>query len=245
MFSYKEGTPIAFVKNNKKDDILYISTKHTQHSNNDIVKFNNAKIIPDIERRQVIYICGQSGCGKSTFAGAYVKQFKKLFKKADIYIFSRKKGDPAYDKYNPYYIPIDERLYEEPIDITEELKDGGLVIFDDTSTISDDKIKTAVSKLLADILEVGRSFKIYCIITSHLINSNDRKETRVIMNELTDMVIFPRACNRYALTYALTKYFGIDKKKIEGILKLNSKWALIHKNFPMYVLHEKGGEILL
>lgn len=247
MFSLKKGRPIAKFttgKNANKHTLNIIDDDNNNNERNEYKTHEKLLPVPDITKRQVLYITGPSGSGKSTMAGQYIKTFKTLYPKLDIYIFSRKKSEPEFDKYKPYYIPIDEELYINPIDITTELKKGALIVFDDTNTISDDKIRKAITKLISDVLEVGRSFNIYCIITSHLINGNDRKETRIIMNELDSMIIFPRACNKYAVNYALNKYFGIDKKNIEKILNLNSRWCLINKNYPQYVLYENGAYMI-
>lgn len=249
MLSLKEGQPIARFTEGKykgKKTLNIINDDENEDKNNvNEIKFKEKILpVPNIEKRQVLYICGQSGCGKSTMAGEYMKIFKKIYPKLDIYIFSRKDSEPAFKKYDPIYIPIDEDLILNPIDITKELKKGALVVFDDYGTIQDNKLKNAVSKLLADILEVGRSYNIYCIVTSHLINSNDRKDTRIILNECDTLTIFPKACNKYATTYCLSKYFGIDKENINKIINLKSRWATIHKNYPMYVLYDKGAFIL-
>ena len=56
-------------------------------------------------------------------------------------------------KFNPppIRIPIDESLVEKPIDVTQQLKGGCLVIFDDIDTILDDKLKKAVMKRMVEV----------------------------------------------------------------------------------------------
>ena len=53
-------------------------------------------------------------------------------------------------------------------------------------------------------------------------------------------MIFPKSGNRKGMVYALSNYCGFDKKTIEKILTLPSRWVLIGKEYPMYVLYEKG-----
>lgn len=198
--------------------------------------------LPNPETREVLYIAGPSGVGKSTLASKYIEHYKKLFPGNEIIIFSRKPQDEVLDKLKPLRFIIDESIVTEPIDVLneDEFKKGCLVLFDDCNTFQNDKIKKAVSKLMSDILEVGRSSGIYCVITSHLINPNEQKDNRNIWNEAHSVVIFPKGGNRHSSVYALTKYLGFDKKTIDTILKLNSRWVLICKQYPNYVLHENG-----
>ena len=196
--------------------------------------------IPDIDTRQVVYIAGPSGSGKSTYAALYLENYKKLFPDNDIIIFSRKQRDPVLDKLRPSRFIIDETIVTNPIDIIHDLKKGACVLFDDTNTFQDDKIKKAVSKLMNDILEVGRSLNIYCVVTSHLINPNEKKDARTIWNEAHTITLFPSSGNRHAMTYALKNYCGFDKKDIDQILNVPSRWVTIGKQFPLYVMHEHG-----
>lgn len=247
MFSYNKGKPIArFISGkNKGVKTLNISEKENKDNIGVDVYFRDELIpVPDITKRQILYIAGPSGAGKTTMISHYIDTFKKVFKNTPIIIFSRKKSDPALDNKNIWWFPIDERIIEDPIDITQEIKGGALIIFDDCATIQDDKLRKSVSKLMADILEVGRQYNIYCIITSHLINPNERKDGRIIFNELDNLVIFPKSGNKYQMNYALNKYFGFDKKIIERILNLNSRWVLINKTYPNYCLYENGAFII-
>jgi Cdc6-like AAA superfamily ATPase len=249
MFTYdnNKGKPIARFLTGKNKGIRTLNITDKEKSSglgNDLYFRDNILPVPDLEKRQIMYIAGPSGAGKTTMISHYIDSFSKAFKKVPIIVFSRKKSDPALDKKNVYWFPIDDRLIDEPIDITQEIKDGALIIFDDCNTIQDDKLRKSVSKLMADILEVGRQYNIYCIVTSHLINPNERKDGRIIFNELDNLVIFPKSGNKYQMNYALTKYFGLDKKNIHRILNLPSRWVLISKGYPNYCLYENGAFIL-
>jgi hypothetical protein len=207
---------------------------------------DNGKLmqLPNIESREIAYIAGPSGSGKSTYAADYAEYLKKIFPEKDLYVFSRKDDDPPLDKLKPIRIKIDESLVQNPIDLTKELSDGAIVIFDDVNTIIDDKQKKAVDKLMADIMEVGRSYGIYIIITNHLVIPSEKKIARTIMNELHTLTIFPKSGSAQQIRYALKTYFGLDRKQIELILKLPSRFVTISKSYPMYVLYDKGAFIL-
>lgn len=196
--------------------------------------------IPNIDTREVPFIAGPSGSGKSTYAANYIKMFKKIFPKNDIFVFSRLAEDPVIDALDPTRIIIDESLIENPIDATSELSEGSLVLFDDIDTVQDKKLKDAISKLKNDILEIGRHSNIYCVNTSHLINSNDKKDARTMMNECHSLTVFPKSGSAYQIKYALKNYFGLSPQQIQEILDLPSRWVTLFKSYPQCVLHEKG-----
>lgn len=196
--------------------------------------------VPNIDTRQILFISGPSGSGKSTLASKWLEMYKKIFPNKEILLFSRKPSDPVLDRLKVSRFIIDESIIEHPIDFTKDLKDFGCVVFDDCNTFQNDGVKKAVSKLMHDILEVGRSFGIYCVITSHLLSPNEKKDSRTIWNEAQEICIFPKSGSRHSMEYALKNYCGFDKKTINEILSLPSRWVIIGKSYPQYVLYENG-----
>ena len=199
--------------------------------------------VPSVDTRQVTYIAGPSGSGKSTYASEQAMKYRKLFPKNPIYIFSRLDNDSAFDsKFSPppIRVKINESLITNPIDITKQIKGGALVIFDDVDTIPDEKIRKAVVKLENDILEVGRHQNVYIICTSHLINGNDKKFSRTILNEAHTVTVFPKSGSSYQINYMLKNYMGCNKKQIDHILSLPSRWVTVIKGYPQAIIHEGG-----
>ncbi len=274
MISLSKGKPIGIINKGKyKNDYLHILTQEQFDKkccknrgvdceyemccenctfdplDSDDVVLNSSvvSLCPNPDTREVLYICGPSGVGKSTLASQYIKEYQKLFPNNEVIIFSRKPKDEVLDKLKPLRFLIDESIVSDPIDILNEpefIKNGCLVLFDDCNTFQNDKIKKAISKLMADILEVGRSYNIYIIITSHLVNPNEKKDSRTIWNEAHKVVMFPRGGNKHGMEYAMKNYLGYDKKMINKIFSLNSRYALMSKEYPNYVLHEHGGFIV-
>lgn len=193
--------------------------------------------IPDMETRSVTYICGPSGSGKSVMSSKVIKNYIRMFPKNDVYIFSQKDKDPALDDLG-IRVKLDEDLVNNPINVTEEMKDC-LVIFDDTDTIPNKKISDAVNNIKLQILELGRQNNIYCIITSHLLNPNDKKSGRVILNEFTELIFFPLSGGTHQISYCLTKYLGFKQNKIDELLDTSSRWVLVSKSYPQYILTDK------
>ncbi len=194
--------------------------------------------IPNEEVR-IIYIAGPSGSGKSTYAGHYIRNYKKIFPKAKVIVFSRLGEDEALDDIKGLHrVTIDEGLIEEPIDITEEVEPNSIILFDDIDTIQNKKLQLAVNKLKQDILEIGRHMAIACVITSHLINPNERAAARTLLNEMQTLTVFPKSGSAYQIKYALKQYFGLSPKQIDQILAIPSRWVTLFKNYPQIVLSE-------
>lgn len=197
-------------------------------------------VIPNIDTREVCYVAGASGSGKSTWISNYAKEYIKLFPDNKIFLFSRVDDDKCLDELNPNRILMDESLIKDPIHPSE--LSNSLVVFDDTDTIPDKKLKDALNNLKRDVLEIGRHENIYVCITSHMIANY--KETRTVLNEAHLIVFFPSSGSTYQITYMLKQYFGLNKNQIDKILHLPSRWVCAKRTFPQCVLYEKGVYLL-
>jgi Cdc6-like AAA superfamily ATPase len=196
--------------------------------------------------RSVDYISGPAGSGKSTYSSNLIKAYKMDNPNRDLFVFSRTdaKKDPAFTGMKLTQIPIDESIVEHPIDITKELTQGCLILFDDCNTINDDKQKKAIDKLMADIMEVGRKLMITIIITNHLVIPNEKKIARTIMNEMQTLTVFPKSGSVQQIRYCLKQYFGMNNKQIDQILSLPSRWITFLKHYPITIIWERGIFIL-
>lgn len=220
-----------------QDDIFKKSKKFikSEMKNEIVFKNNNVEIIPYMDKRQIIYIAGPSGVGKSYITAKYAEKYHKLFPDNKIFLFSKKGKDELFDeKKYIKRVDIDEELFENEIDV--DLFKNSLVIFDDAHTYRG-KIEKGLIYLQADLMNLGRSDNVNMVITSHLLT--DYKKTRDILNELTGIVIYPHGTSYHQIRYALLTHFGLDKKQIQKIMKLNSRWVYINK-FPRYIIYEKG-----
>lgn len=186
-------------------------------------------------KREILYITGPSGSGKSTYTLNYLKQYKKKFKKNEIWLFSALTEDETIDKAKPKRIIIDDRLLTEPIEIVEFT--DSLVIFDDIDVIKNKEHRAAVYDILNAILETGRHHNISCVITNHLPTAG--KDTRRVINECHSVTYFPQAGAAGQMKRLLQDYLGLDRDTLKKIRKLNTRWATVFKNYPMCVMTEK------
>ena len=214
---------------NEEEEEIIEPIKHIKLVDGIIQPIPNPK-----KERSVGYLTGRSGSGKSYQTGKYLEQYKKQFKNNKIYLFSPVKEDEALDKYVKR-IELDDSLYKEPFTI-EQFKNC-LVIFDDTDTIANKKIKEAIQTLQNSILEQGRHHNITCLMTNHL--GADRNITKRILNESEWLCCFPNSGITANLKYTLENYLGLDKYQIERMKETKSRHAYIFKNYPPFVMTER------
>lgn len=219
-----------------------LKEKYTKNKIGKEIKLDNGYMqpIPNTKTRDVIYVCAPSGSGKSTYISNYAKEYKKIFPNNKIYVFSRLTEDKPIDELKAIRIEINNALVLNPI-LPEELENS-LVIFDDIDTLRDKRQKDAIMALKDDLLQVGRHMTISLLITSHLMTNY--KETRIVLNEAQQIVIFPHSGSDNSIKYVLKAYVGLDKDDINKILKLGSRWVTVYKTAPQAILYSYGAYII-
>jgi hypothetical protein len=244
------GTPVALITfegDKKKNKTLSIEndkfnvTDYFKH-----IKLTKPKekiqYIPNKKtERQILYITGASGSGKSYYTKQYCDQYRKLFPKNPIYLISSINEDSSIDKVkNMKRIRLTNELLMTDLKV-DDFKDS-LVIFDDTDVITNKIMRMKVNGILNMLLETGRHTNTSVIYTSHL--ATNGLETRRILNEAHSITIFPHSLGGRSLKYLLENYFGLDKHQIKQIKTLPSRWVTLVKSFPMVVLSEKEAFVL-
>ena len=183
-----------------------------------------------------LYVPAPSGSGKSTWVGMYLKMLRIQNPKRKIVIFSRVAEDEPLDRFsNLERIDLNDFATNPPQ--VEEFKNQ-ILIFDDIDTILDKSIVRILRQFRDDVLEVGRHFKITCISTSHIITNF--MATRTLINEAQAVVVFPKGGSYGQIRGFLDRYMGFDKQLIEHLRTLPTRWIYIHKEYPQYIIHEKG-----
>lgn len=199
--------------------------------------------IPNKKReRDILYIVGQSGSGKSYYTMLYANEYRKMYPKNPIYLFSSLNEDKSsIDKVKGLKrIKLTPELLRTDL-TTQDFKDS-LVIFDDTDVIRDKMMRLKVLGILNTLLETGRHSKTSVILTYHL--ATNGLETRRILNEAHSVTIFPANCGGRSIKYLLENYFGMTKDEIKKVKRLPSRWVTIVKTYPNVVLYDKGAYIL-
>lgn len=238
------GDPIALIDGGKKNgEILYVD-RNEEIDGFDQLNVRSANMIPLINpnSRDVAYIAGPSGSGKSTYTAKLIKSFSKIFPERDIFMLCRTniEEDPAYEGLGIKQIRLDETLLEDPIDIETDIPRGSMVCFDDTSTVNNKKIKTAIIDLMMDLMECGRKRCLYIVVTNHLVNPSEKALGRTIMNEMKSFTFFHRSGSFHQIKYCLKTYFGMSNKDIDLLVKFPGRWITVFKNYPMVIMYQHG-----
>ena len=242
-FNKRKGLGVALIKGGKYDKkTIYFNDK--SNKGKEEINISSGKLIPlpnaKKNQREVVYLSGPSGAGKSTWIGNYIKQYKKKFKKNEIYVISSISQDDVIDKYEPIRLEIDEDFIAEgPLD--PELFRDSLVILDDVDTISNKQVKRYITDIRDFLLEQGRHTNTYMLMSHHLLSNY--KATRIMLNESNVYVLFPKV-NGAKLKKFLENNLGMGNDEYQKLRKLPSRWVAIYRQYPHFVMYEKGVYVL-
>ena len=195
--------------------------------------------IPSKKGRDVYYIVGASGSGKSYLALRIAQNYQKLFPDRPILLVSKLDEDETLDQLKGML-----RLEFKHWDVsTPDIKvfENTLVIFDDFDAVAKPILK-GIQTVINDIAVTGRHTNTSMIYISHHISNYS--STRLILNEATHYVVYPHSTSYHSLYYLLSKYLGMTKEDIKRLRKLGSRWICLHKNHPQYVLSEHDAYLL-
>lgn len=237
-YMYKDGK-VEPVYINDIDDVDEAKRLTKIRLNNDADSFFPS--ITDINTKQNdrIYVCGPSGVGKSTFIRNYVIAFRYVYPKAKVLLFSSKKEDPALDDLKIERVRIDDDILVNPLTLQEIAAKSkpALCIFDDIQDFPNSKINKEIARLRDECMRNGRSHGIFTVYVWH--DPADYKATKAQILEANKTVIFPRKAGEGVYKYIMDKYMYIPKKIQKIITKLKSKFTVVNKEIPRYVLTDK------
>ena len=242
------GTPIAMImtkdEKSKSSSIISLDdSNQAKKSFNELTLSEPGQkfqVVGDPKReRDIIYISGRSGSGKSYFIKDYVNNYYKVIhKKRPVYLFSALKEDPTIDQIKGL-LRIDLSLdFLEDEEITVADFANSCVIFDDTDVLKNKLIRDKVNHILDEILQTGRHHEITCLITKH--TTCNGPDTKMILAESNQFVLFINGLGNKTLKYLLDNYLGLDKDQITKIKRTKGRWVAINRStFPMSVVSEK------
>lgn len=194
-------------------------------------------------QREVLYVAGSSGSGKSYYIAQYARNYLKLFPKHVVVVFSEVEEDPAFKDIDIIQFKLDDVFVQNQTEKNEhsigigDLKDS-LCIFDDTDTISNKKARTMIAELKDQILQTGRHHNISMCCTSHVIQNY--LKTRTLILEATHVVLFPKSGAQAQIRNFLKAYMGMNKKEIDKAMSLDGRWICCHKAAPNFIMYQKG-----
>lgn len=181
-------------------------------------------------------IFGPSGVGKSTFLGKLMMEYKKKYKKNDIFVISALTEDEAFEKVKPIYVKLDQTVITDPLSI-KEFKNS-MICFDDIESITDKALKEAVFRFRDECLQVGRHENITTCCIAHGILMG--AESKVLLNEADEVCVFPRS-NFSAISNLVKRYYSFGRDEINYLRELGqrSRWAVIKRSYPSAIMGEQ------
>jgi hypothetical protein len=194
---------------------------------------------PDPKKREVWYIAGQSGSGKSYIAKGLAHYYHKLHPERGVYLVSKLNEDSTLDTLK-FLKRVNIQSFVDDYPDLDEFKDC-MVIFDDYDTLTGDAEKV-ITKIVDDLAIMGRHTNTTMLCLSHYLTNY--KKTRLLLNEATHIVVYPLSTSYHALRYLLKNYVGVDEEDLKRQRKLGSRWLAYAKGFPQFMISQKNAEIL-
>lgn len=257
--------PLALIKGDYEFDgqVVYLNQEEDLDRKTDGSEFQleDGKFIPipnPHNDSNVYFLVGPRGSGKTVLSTNIATMYNVMHPENRIYIFTENGASPQNAELyrrlkNVILVPLDKSIVTNPIKLVE-IRDA-LCIFDDFATADKVEIETevetpsgkkkkkkskvsltsAIDELRDKVIQNGRHHHIDVIICEHMLFSY--KRTRQTLEELNYLVFYKDTGISHVQRY-LKNFLGLDKKQIQDILKRKSRWTLVCKNSPRYVLTE-------
>ena len=248
-----KNTVIAVCKGDNaknQNKLLYLDRdlkrKGDVHVNSPDGMFFNIAPSTDPDKREIIYICGPSGSGKSYIAKCYGEMYQKLYPDRKVYLVSKLEQDDTIDSMEPQAERID--IYELMQTWNINSYNNCLFIMDDYDTFGKEEGKFLLN-VIEDICTMGRKHTedqgaISMLLLTHRLTNYSK--TRNIFLECTGFIIYPMMTNYYSLNYLLKKYLGLDDETVKNLRQMGSRWVYISQGmYPNYMLSEHEAKLLL
>jgi hypothetical protein len=218
-----------------------IVTDNTRSTSVDLPDDGQFQLVPspDPTKREVFYIAGASGSGKSYIARGIADCYKKLFPDRGIYLISKLEEDSTLDALPDLKrIKIQSLIDDYPA--LEEFENC-LVIFDDYDTFTGNAEKV-IHKLIDDLATMGRHTCTTMLCLSHYLTNY--KKTRLLLNEATHIIVYPMATSFHALSYLLKTHIGMTKDDVRDLKKMG-RWVCVYKHYPQWLLATQHARVLI
>lgn len=247
--SLEEGEPIARIEGGNYEKYKYLRIKrHEKEMDSDDednlreFRFPDGCKLTPLMIRQVgdhpnrCFLGGASLCGKSWLSARLAEDYQEQFPENRIYMFSALEQDDNFDNLENFYRINCDDIVEDPIDIQD--LSNSLTIFDDINAFPDKEVVKEVNRLRDQLLATGRQHGTD-VITTAQITLDGKKTQGCIINNM-QYVGFPKSGGRHHLASYCKTYLAMDADEIKKVLKVPSRWVLLNRTPPLYVLHERG-----
>ena len=190
-----------------------------------------------------ITVAAQSGAGKSTWIGKYVRRLVKpeTGLEQPVWLLSKVLEDKALDDI-PDLRRIDpSKLLEDtettgPLPVSEFA--NSVLITDDISSLPKAE-RVVAEQLRSDALEISRHGDTTLLSAVHLLFDGSTASRRLLL-ESNAYVIFPRASGVFAGKRLLKEYMGMSPADARRLLGVKSRWLYLQRQYPSYAVWEGG-----
>jgi hypothetical protein len=234
--------PLAY--DSKSDEVIYYNDRH----DGTMEAIGNFDVIPQLDF-EVCHIVGAMGSGKSYWCSQYALSYKRIFPKNNIFLFSQKPTDKAFDDHPELKIrriKFDEGFMKTKYDVaTQKDFHDALIIFDDYMTIPDKKIVEKIVQLILQFITISRAYHCHVLITSHMFYGFKNRELYASIETEVNRLVWFQGVNVYQLRYVLHMYWGYENKQINKFIRFdnNSRYTLINK-MPAYLMSKNKIRII-
>ncbi len=192
------------------------------------------------EEANNIYISGPSGVGKSLFIRAYIKHFLEKYPKSKVLLFSSKVKDKNLDDIKSIQrVRIDDDMLVNRLTISEIASKSTpiMTVFDDIEDFPSKKLNFEINRLCNEVIRNGRASHIYNLYVSH--DSCNYNQTKLFIKEATQIVMMPYRANKTAYDLLMEKYLKLNKKTMNQLKNLKSRYVVVNRGRPEYILSDK------
>ena len=203
-----------------------------------------SKIIPLLRPNwfNVVYINGPSGAGKSKICYRMIMEYKRVNKKAGVYLISKKTKDKMLDQIKGLARIDVTTFLDDPMTV-DELNDRDVIIFDDfEGYATDKKLFKLIIGFMNDLITMGRTKLIQVFVITHVATFG--RDSSLLFQELTYAVIYPTAMNYHSMKLLLKDKIGFDTDQINAIKKMKSKYLIINRQLPRYIISDDSIELI-
>jgi hypothetical protein len=236
-------------KNKNYNKIVFVNNDENNENKGDkkldipLTNFFNILPSTDPDRRDIFYIAGKSGSGKSYISAQIIENYHKLNPERPLYLISKLEEDDTIDKVKAPLKRIPVEKFIEVFNINNF--NNCLIFFDDYDTLPD-KISKSIQEIIKDIAIMGRKHNdsqgnITMLLATHYLTNYSK--TRLILNEATHFIIYPQNTSHYQLKYLLQNYIGLDEKETKKLKKLG-RWVCFKVGFPQYMISQNQIRLL-
>ncbi len=231
---------VSKTKNDKLKNAVLIADTEKQfiyldkdeNTKNTALSIDVEKAMPVFDIKDIkcfrVLISGSSGSGKTYQSEAILEQLKSK----NVYLFSSI-DDGDYKAFNVKRIDLNNIVEKSKIDIHkifEMIEDDAILIFDDIISYGK-KLSKVYIELRLIALQKGRHRNISVIIVEQQAQTGN--SYREVLLNCNYFILFPKN-NFRSFNSIATNYLGLQKKTIQQLSDLNTRYLFISKNYPAY-----------